>query len=102
MVKDGTVVVKSSDKGNNITISDMESYMRQGEVHTKADRVITDHDVIYIQKRLNNHSKALCNIFNIGISHGGNNQKKMLPGCLHPSRECTYNEVPSKGTQTYK
>ena len=36
MINDGIAVVRCSDKGNTLTISDIESYIRQGREHTVA------------------------------------------------------------------
>ena len=53
-IKAGEVTVLPSDKGKTFTISSLESYSRQGDMHTTADRMITELEVEQIQSRLNN------------------------------------------------
>ena len=40
-IKSGEIIVLPSDKGNTFTVSSLESYARQGDTHTAADKKIT-------------------------------------------------------------
>ena len=75
-VNDGTVVVRCSDKGNTLRVSDIECYIRQGREHTKGDMKIEHSEVIDIQRRLDHHSRALAVIFGVGANHAESNKRR--------------------------
>ena len=73
-VNNGTVVVRCSDKGNTLTVSDIECYIRQE--HTKGNMKIEHSEVIDIQRRLDHHSRSLAVIFGVGANHAESNKRR--------------------------
>ena len=70
-VKDGEIVLQSSDKGKKLTVSSMESYRRQGMVHVGKDKEVTWTEAMGHQTTCSSHGQALCNIMNVGEWAGG-------------------------------
>ena len=63
-----------SDKGNKFTVSSIESYTRQGDLHTRGDRMVTEKEVERLQTRMNVLSRGLAKITGVGINWGEKNQ----------------------------
>ena len=62
-VKDGTLVICTSDKGKKLVVVEMSCYIRMGEKHTINDKVVEWEEIRAKQRDLTSHSPALCNIF---------------------------------------
>ena len=75
-VKDGELVIIRSDKGNRFTVSSLESYERQGDVHTLKDRKISLAELDQIQIRMNCLSRGLASVTTLGANWGEANQAR--------------------------
>ena len=73
-VKSGELTILPSDKGNKFTVSSIESYERQGDIHTTNDRLISEMELDQIQARMNNLSRGLAKITGIGSNWGIKNE----------------------------
>ena len=68
--KKGRLVVSQTDKSGKLTASSMENYVEQEQKHVKGDRPIGGKEVKEIQKTLQHHTRAVCNIFQQGREFG--------------------------------
>ena len=75
-VKEGEIVVRTTDKSKKLCISSYESYTRQGRVHVGEDREVSEEEIRNIQKKVNTTSRALVKIFRVGEGRGGNNAER--------------------------
>ena len=57
-------------------MSSMDSYERQGDAHTVLDRKITQEEVELTQARMNNVSRSLAKVFNLGKNWGDSNSTR--------------------------
>merc|ERR1711954_17894 len=62
----GEIVISTTDKSCDITISSMESYLAQGEVHIANDQPAKWEDIDKAKKHALNHVWALNQVFNAG------------------------------------
>ena len=67
-VKEGELVVMETDKSNRFCVTNIATYRKMGEVHTKKDKKITREEMIEKEK---NHSHAAMRrkIMNYGEDH---------------------------------
>ena len=75
--KAGEIVISSTDKSGKLTISSMDSYLRQGAPHVAGDRKITMKEVRKTQEDVLNHTKMLSEIFMVGQDHGQTNEERL-------------------------
>ena len=71
-VKEGGIVVTVGDKCKKICVSSLESYLKQGRMHTSKDKEIKREEAEGCQRILTACARGLVNIF--GIGKGGFNQ----------------------------
>ena len=64
--KDGDIIVLTTDKSNKFAVTDVESYLAMGAVHTDKDREIGEDEVRRIQRLHNGHTAMLAKITNLG------------------------------------
>ena len=74
--KDHKVVVGMTDKSGKFTMSSQESYIAQGETHTKGDKKISWEEVTKIQNEVNCHTRALANVFSISKEWGEKEEER--------------------------
>ena len=72
-VREGEIVIMEADKGRELCVSSMESYERQGAVHTAKDHIISREEAEAIQKHCNSHASAWGNILKVGVNKGDKN-----------------------------
>ena len=72
-VKQGEITVVKSDKGNQLTVSSLDSYSAQGDSHTSLDRRISHLETEQNQARMNTLCRSLANIFGLGKNGGEKN-----------------------------
>ena len=68
--KSGEVVIIPTDKSGRMSISSRESYTKQGDVHTKGDKIVSWKEIEEAKTELVRHSKALGNVFRMGENWG--------------------------------
>ena len=69
-IAEGEIVVIESDKGKTVTVSSMDSYLRQGQAHTANDDVITINEVKTSQRLNTATARMLGNVFAVGSGLG--------------------------------
>ena len=72
-IKAGEIIVIKSDKGNRFTVSSIESYERQGDQHTAADRKVSEEELRRIQARMNVLARSLGKVMGLGTNGGDRN-----------------------------
>ena len=77
-IKDSEIVIVEADKGKVITVSQYESYLRQGEVHTSKDTPISLEDARKCQVANNSIAKMLGNVFCIGAATGVSGRERAM------------------------
>ena len=75
-VKANDIVISTTDKSGEITISSYASYMEQGQVHIKNDTKVSWEEVNDAKHRVLCHTKVLTSVFNTGEAHGEKNQNR--------------------------
>ena len=83
-------MIVQADKGNRFVVSTLESFERQGDVHTLKDRKITQDEKEQTQSRMNNVARSLSKIFNLGKNWGDKNSTRCwnnmsTEACLSPT-----------------
>ena len=73
----GEIVIGTTDKSGKLCVSSFESYVRQGRKHVGDDRAVDWPEIYSIRRRLTCHARALVQIFNIGESHGSDNERRV-------------------------
>ena len=69
-VKDGSIVICSTDKSSRFAVMSLEEYEEAGRKHTDKDQEI-DMDVVKaIEHQLNGHMSMILKIFNVGANWG--------------------------------
>ena len=58
-------------------VSSFDSYVRQGRKHVGEDRAVDWPEIYSIRRRMTCHARALVQIFNIGESHGSDNERRV-------------------------
>ena len=58
-----------TDKSNRFCVTDINTYRRMGEVHTRKDKKISKEDMIKNEKTLNSHAAMMRKMFNFGKNH---------------------------------
>ena len=53
--KDGDIIVLTTDKSGKFAVTEMETYLAMGAIHTSKDSVVSDHEVKKIQRLHNGH-----------------------------------------------
>ena len=89
-VKEGEITIIKSDKGNQLTVSSIGSYTRQGDVHTEHDNKISVLESELNQQKINTLCRSLGNIFNLGANGGDNNASRcwanlLMDACVAPT-----------------
>ena len=64
--KDGDIIILTTDKSNKFAVTDVESYLAMGAVHTDKDREIGEDEVRRIQRLHNGHTAMLAKMTNMG------------------------------------
>ena len=59
-VKQGEIVIRTTDKSKRLCISTYESYVRQGNVHAGTDREVDEEEIRSIQKKINTTTARNC------------------------------------------
>ena len=59
-----------TDKSGKFAVSDVESYIEMGAVHTSKDTEVGDETVRKIQKMYNGHTSMWLNMANVGEKWG--------------------------------
>ena len=75
-VRAGEIVVLEADKGSHFVVSGVDSYERQGDVHTTLDTKVTQQEAEVTQARLNDISRGLAKVFSIGSNWGDRNETR--------------------------
>ena len=65
-------------------MSSNSSYEKQGDYHTEKDRTISWQEVEQAQGRMNNLSRGLANVFELGKNWGDNNVGITTDACVVP------------------
>ena len=73
----GEIVIGTTDKSGKLCVSSFESYVRQGRKHVGEDRAVDWPEIYSIRRRMTCHARALVQIFNIGESHGSDNERRV-------------------------
>ena len=73
----GQIVISSTDKSSEITISSREAYKIQGSVHVSKDKLSSWAEVRKAKAEAISHVKALNHIFNSGQEIGESNQTRL-------------------------
>ena len=73
----GEIVIGTTDKSGKMCVSSFESYVRQGRKHVGDDRAVDWPEIYSIRRRMTCHARALVQIFNIGESHGSDNERRV-------------------------
>ena len=68
-IREGSIVVLSTDKSNKFALTDMEAYKVMGAVHTAKDRKISRREMIEREKVLNSHAAMWNKMLNQGQDH---------------------------------
>ena len=69
-VKDGSIVICSTDKSSRFAVMSLEEYEEAGRKHTVKDQEI-DMDVVKaIEHQLNGHMSLILKTFNVGANWG--------------------------------
>ena len=76
----GEIIISQSDKSMEITISSMESYIQQGEIHFSKETPSNWNEIQESIKGLLCHSRALTKVFNLWTDHPNRDR---LPDTLH-------------------
>ena len=69
-IKDGDMIVMKTDKSGKMSVTDRENYVKMGQEHVKDDKRIDREEVKKIDKLMNEHSAAWCNMWGTGRHHG--------------------------------
>ena len=69
-VKEGELVIYQTDKSGKFCVTDREGYKRQGEVHTRGDKIMSWDEVRAVQREVTGHLKAINKIFQTGKDYG--------------------------------
>ena len=59
----------NTDKSGKLAVTTLENYKKQGDEHTKGDKVVDWKQVKEIQNKVKAHLRALNRIFNTGANH---------------------------------
>ena len=73
----GEIVIGTTDKSGKLCVSSFDSYVRQGRKHVGEDRAVDWPEIYSIRRRMTCHARALVQIFNIGESHGSDNERRV-------------------------
>ena len=65
-VKDGSLIVATTDKSKKFALLTREQYIKSGEIHTQKDIEISHSQVKRIQNTVNDHTWWLSEITNCG------------------------------------
>ena len=69
-IKEGELIVMKTDKSGKMSVTDRENYAKMGQEHIKDDKKIDREEVRRIDKLMNEHSAAWCNMWGTGRHHG--------------------------------
>ena len=64
------IIIMLTDKSGKFAVSDVESYIEMGAVHTSKDTEVGDETVRKIQKMYNGHSSMWLKMANVGEKWG--------------------------------
>ena len=64
------LIVLKTDKSGKFCVVSQDEYRKMGAVHTSKDKLISQRDVVEIEKQLNGHSTFWCKMWRIGDAHG--------------------------------
>ena len=73
----GEIIISETDKSQHTTVSSVDSYTEQGNVHASKDRVISWKEYNEIHNMVQQHTKALCNVFQIGNDLTNNEETRV-------------------------
>ena len=79
-IKDGEIVVMLTDKSGKLAVSDVESYMEMGAVHTSKDTEVGDETVRKIQRLYNGHTSMWLKMANVG--ENWDHEDRLRESCL--------------------
>ena len=79
-IKDGEFVVMLTDKSGKLAISDVESYIEMGSVHTSKDTEVGDETVRKIQRLYNGHTSMWLKMANVG--ENWDHEDRLRESCL--------------------
>ena len=65
----GEIVVLKSDKSGQILAMKKEEYLEMGRSSNSKDRKVVRQEIKDIEKRINDHTRMLCKVFNAGENH---------------------------------
>ena len=69
-VRNKEIVVLKTDKSGKLVVANKEKYLKMGMSKIKEDRELKRPEIKKIEERINNHTRMLTKVFNIGESHG--------------------------------
>ena len=64
--KDGDIIILTTDKSGKFAVTDTETYLEMGAVHTDKDSIVSDHEIKRIQRLHNGHVAMRTRMANIG------------------------------------
>ena len=65
-IKEGEIVIASSDKSNRFVVLKKSQYIQSGLKHTELDKIIQDEEIVKFQTVINAHTAWLTDIFKMG------------------------------------
>ena len=68
-IKEGEIVVLKTDKSGKLVICDKEEYLKMGKSKIVEDRKLERGEIKKIEEKINDHTRMITKIFNIGESH---------------------------------
>ena len=68
-IKEGEIVVLKTDKSGKLMIIKKEDYLKMGKNKIAEDKKLNRAEIKNIEEKINNHTRILTKIFNIGENH---------------------------------
>ena len=80
--KTNKITVTETDKTKKISVMNPKTYEEGMEEHHVDDKILSKKELNKVQRRLNEHSKSMTKVFNIGKEHGQHN-RAMVNATVH-------------------
>ena len=68
-IREGEIVVLKTDKSGKMMVASKEEYLKMGKSKIAEDRKLNRAEIKKIEENINNHTRMISKIFNIGESH---------------------------------
>ena len=68
-IKEGEIVVLKTDKSGKLVVANKEDYLKMGQRKIAEDRKLDRAEIKKIEEKINDHTRMLTKIFNIGENH---------------------------------